>query len=153
MDFKTYLENATKVKLSKNFSLQEVCKSEIAKDRNIDNRIPAKLINNAVLLIENVLQPVRGHFGKPVDIHSFYRCEEVNKIAGGEKTSQHLQGKAADFTISGIKLIDIAKYINESCIFDQLIIETAWLHCSYNHNKNRGQVLKYDGIKYSNYKL
>lgn len=48
-----------------------------------------------------ILEAVRQHFGKPVTINSACRCEKHNKAVGGEPTSQHLYGRAADFTVAG----------------------------------------------------
>jgi len=53
-------------------------------------------------LCENVLQPVREHFGKSVTVNSGYRSPESNAAVGGSKTSDHCKGQAADIEIDGI---------------------------------------------------
>ena len=54
------------MKLSNNFSLKEMVKSKTA-DRKVLIIILVKIhMNNLKLLCENVLQPVRDHFGKVV---------------------------------------------------------------------------------------
>lgn len=49
-------------------------------------------------LIE-VLEDVRGKFGKPVTVHSGYRCDDYNRSVGGAKHSQHKNAKAGDITV------------------------------------------------------
>lgn len=59
-----------------------------------------------------VLQSIRTHFGKAVNINSGFRTAEYNKKkeVGGAAYSQHLYGKAADIRISGVSPKKIAKY-------------------------------------------
>ena len=56
------------------------------------------------------LQQIREHFGKPIKITSGYRCSNHNAAVGGTSTSRHTKGQAADFTISGIAPLEIARY-------------------------------------------
>ena len=56
------------------------------------------------------LQQIRDHFGKPLKITSGYRCSSHNAAVGGVSTSRHTKGQAADFTISGIAPLEIARY-------------------------------------------
>lgn len=57
-----------------------------------------------------VLQKIRSHFGKAVNINSGYRTPTYNKKVGGATYSQHLYGTAADIRINGVKPKDIAAY-------------------------------------------
>lgn len=59
----------------------------------------------------DVLEEVRGHFGKPVLVHSGYRCMKHNKAVGGAVNSQHLYGRAADISIRGVPPTEIAAYL------------------------------------------
>lgn len=99
--------------------------------------------DNIVLLVDNVLQPARNLYGKPIITTSVFRNETVNKAVGGVATSQHLTGQAADIVVNGglpelQKLFDI---IRDNLPYDQLILEQRsgknWIHVSYNHGKNR----------------
>ena len=57
------------------------------------------------------LQRIRDHFGKPLYITSGYRCPKHNAgTANASTTSRHTKGQAADFTISGVKPAEIAKF-------------------------------------------
>ena len=57
-----------------------------------------------------VLEQIRRHFGKPVNINSGYRTEAHNKANGGAAYSQHKYGMAADISIQGVTPGQIAAY-------------------------------------------
>ena len=56
------------MRLSKNFSLKELIKSETATRKNINNNPNEDNIENLQRLCDHVLQPVRDHFAKVVSI-------------------------------------------------------------------------------------
>lgn len=57
-----------------------------------------------------ILQKIRDHFGKPVNINSAYRTPNKNKQVGGAAYSQHLYGTAADISIKGVSPKTVAEY-------------------------------------------
>lgn len=57
-----------------------------------------------------VLQSIRSHFGKAVNIHSGYRTPPYNEHVGGVEGSQHTYGTAADISIKGVSVSDVAAY-------------------------------------------
>ena len=57
-----------------------------------------------------VLQSIRSHFGKAVNIHSGYRTPPYNEKVGGVEDSQHTYGTAADISIKGVSVADVAAY-------------------------------------------
>ena len=57
-----------------------------------------------------VLQSIRSHFGKAVSIHSGYRTPPYNAKVGGVEDSQHTYGTAADISINGVSVADVAAY-------------------------------------------
>lgn len=61
-------------------------------------------------LVEN-LETIREYFDKPLIINSAYRCKEHNDKVGGSPNSQHVKGKAVDFTIKGVKTKDVYSYV------------------------------------------
>ena len=130
------------MKLSKNFTYEELCHSSVAERKGLRNRPKTKeeesvVIENLKALCMEVLQPLRDFLGKPVVISSGYRSEEVNKAVGGVKRSQHLSGEAADIHVENTEqLIVIMHFIMDNCDFDQLIWEknkagAQWVHVSY----------------------
>ena len=110
------------MKLSNNFSLNEMTKSQTATRKGISNNPSEDHMNNLKELCVNVLQRVRDHFGRVVSVSSGYRSPELCEAIGSSKTSQHAKGQAADFEIHGISNADLVKWISENCIFDQMIL-------------------------------
>lgn len=144
------------MKLSKNFSLDELTKSQTALRMGIDNEPTPGDLYNLTQLCDNILQPVREHFSKPVTVSSGYRSVALCEAIGSSAKSQHAKGEAADFEIMGIDNKEVAVWIRDNLDFDQLILEfykdgepsSGWIHCSYSDD-NRGSVLKYDGKNYT----
>ena len=136
------------VRLSKNFTLQEFTKSQTAERKGIDNTPAEAHLENAKILFEKVVQPVRDHFG-PTVINSGYRGPALNEAVGGSSKSQHCKGEAADIECPGTPNYDVAKWIEENLDFDQLILEfytpgipdSGWVHVSYKAEGNRKSVL------------
>lgn len=87
------------MKLTINFTLEEFERSTTAAAHNIDNKIPEKYYGSLYKLA-NMLQKIRDRFGKPIRITSGYRCEKLNNLVKGSKTSQHRFAQAADITSS-----------------------------------------------------
>jgi zinc D-Ala-D-Ala carboxypeptidase len=60
---------------------------------------------------------------------------------GGRFNSQHLEGKAADFIVPSMDLVDVFNLIRQVFQFDQLIFEFGkWIHVSWNGELNRNDV-------------
>lgn len=142
--------------LSKNFSLAEFTKSETAIRKGLDNTPTPEVIENLQKLVDNIVQPVRDHYGKSVKINSGYRAPEVNASVGGSKTSDHCKGQAADIEIAGVANGDLAQYIVDNYKFTQVILEfytkgvpdSGWVHVSYDPANLKCQALtavKQDG--------
>ena len=138
------------MKLSPNFSLNELTKSQTAERKGIDNTPSAEHQENLKSLCTHVLQPVRDHFGQVVSVSSGYRSPELCTAIGSKITSQHARGEAADFEIFGLSNKTLADYIDSELHYDQLILEywkesdpnSGWVHCSFSQGKNRRQYLK-----------
>lgn len=120
------------MQLSKDFSLAELTVSQTAVRRGIDNNPSPAVVDNLEALCANVLQPVRDHFGRPVVVSSGYRSKVLNLAIGGSLTSAHCNGEAADFTVPGVPLWDVAQWIWTNLEYDQLIYEFgSWIHVGY----------------------
>lgn len=128
----------------KYFSIKELAKSETATRLKIDNTPTAEVVDNLTALVDNVLDPLRELYGKPIHISSGYRCPRLNKAVGGVANSQHLTGQAADINQgSHEENRRLFIYLEEYCTFDQLLWENggAWIHVSFRKDgKNRQQV-------------
>jgi zinc D-Ala-D-Ala carboxypeptidase len=137
------------MKLSRNFSLQELTKSETAIRRGIDNTPSDEVISNLTTLCDMVLQKVRNAHGA-VTITSGYRSPELNKAIGGSTTSDHCKGLAADFEVVGFDNKELALWIKDNLVFKQLILEfyeegqpnSGWVHCSFEEGNNKSEVLR-----------
>lgn len=132
--------------MGKYFTINELTKSSTAQRLHINNNPTQEVKDNLNKLIDNVLDPLRELYGKPIIVNSGYRCVKLNKAIGGAKNSQHLVGQASDIrTVQNTKesnkeLFDLIK--NSKLPFDQLINEYDynWVHVSYSP-RNRRQVL------------
>ena len=89
------------MKLSKNFSLDEMTKSQTAIRMGLSNNPSEGEVENLRLLCERVLQPIRDHFYHTVTISSGYRNEILAQKIGSSRNSQHCKGEAADCEIFG----------------------------------------------------
>ena len=138
------------MKLTANFSLNELTKSQTAERKGIDNTPSTEHQENLKKLCENVLQPVRDHFEQVVSVSSGYRSPELCTAIGSKTTSQHAKGEAADFEIFGVSNKTLADYIDSELHYDQLILEywnesdpnSGWVHCSFSEGNNRKQYLR-----------
>ena len=130
----------------KYFTIRELTKSDTAIRYGISNIPNKQQESNLYELVKNILDPLREAYGKPIIVTSGFRCEKLNKIVKGSKTSQHLTGEAVDIRSlkdtreENKKIFDLIKKLNLP--FDQLINEYDydWVHVSYS-DKNRKQIL------------
>jgi hypothetical protein len=61
-----------------------------------------------------LLERIREHFDAPISITSGCRCATHNHLVGGAKNSQHLQGKAADIKVIGVRPEQVAKWLERT---------------------------------------
>lgn len=130
----------------KYFSYSEFFSSNVAEKHQVKN-IPndaqlSQVLGNIKALVLNILDPLRAMIARPIIITSGYRCQRVNELVGGSKTSQHLVGKAADFHVQGYtpqQMDMIYRTIQMYYDFDQLIFYPSKniIHISWNGDKNR----------------
>ena len=139
------------MKLTENFSLNELTKSQTAERKGIDNTPSTEHQENLKSLCEMILQPIRDHFGQVVSVSSGYRSPELCVAIGSSTQSQHAKGEASDFEIFGVSNKELADYIDQNLDYDQLILEywkgeeepnSGWVHCSYTNGSNRKQYLR-----------
>ena len=144
--------------LSAHFLLSELTKSDTALRKGIDNTPDEVAVENLICLCNEILEPVRVHYGIPFIPNSGFRCLELNREIGSSDKSQHVEGKAVDFEIPGIDNKTVALWVKDNCNFDQLILEfyrkgeptSGWVHCSYDVDKSHRKSARiFDGKSWS----
>lgn len=134
-----------RIRLTEHFYLHEFTRSQTAERHGINNMPTAEHLKNIVALCEDVLEPMRAHFGAVVLVSSGYRSRKVNRKVGGSKTSQHCFGEAADFTVVGKTVDEVFNWLAfESGIeYNQVIHEFgSWVHVGYRRGgPNKRQAL------------
>ena len=165
------------MKLSEHFTLGELTKTQyVTKDGNIPSRVAIENLRN---LCENWLEDLRYSYNTlykpvipsvveeseeispcaalsrddtpPLIINSGYRSPEVNRLAGGAATSNHLTGCAVDIHVSGFEqairyasiLLDISDGTKQD--FDELFLEKNsagryWIHFAVRPKSNRRKI-------------
>ena len=94
-------KRSDKLQLSKNFRLDEFkCKC---------GKCDPILVDEELI---KLLQKIRDHFGRSVNVNSGYRCKAHNSSpkVGGDPNSHHVKGMAADIRVEGITPEEVAKY-------------------------------------------
>jgi uncharacterized protein YcbK (DUF882 family) len=94
---------------------------------------------NVKALVENVLDPLREKYGKPIKVNSGYRCPKHNLAVGGATQSQHMKGEAADIAPAGLQvtayglqeLEKLVEIIKQNGKWDQMIVYPTFVHVSW----------------------
>jgi len=143
-------------KLTDHFTLEEVTKSATADRLGIKNIPNADETNSLILVCMAILEPVRKKYKIPFSPNSGFRCQELNKAIGSKPTSQHTKGQAVDIEVPGVSNYDLAAWISETLMYDQIILEhyrlgepnSGWVHVSLKQYDNRQNSLTYNGGRY-----
>ena len=146
------------MRLSPHFRLEEMMRSQTATRMGISNMPSDNEVDNLKALCRNVLEPVRTRYRVAFSPSSGYRSPALNAAIGGSSRSQHCKGEAADFEIPHVSNWQVARWIENNLLFDQLILEhyvdtdpnSGWIHVSYSRGANRMEVLRFDGVQYRN---
>jgi zinc D-Ala-D-Ala carboxypeptidase len=146
------------MRISKNFTLAELTKSNTATRLGISNTPDKEGIHKLRLLATELLQPLRNAVGA-LRVTSGYRSESLNKAITGRSdyVSQHTKCEAVDLQfvkrgkMDNIKIFECL--INSAIEFDQCILEFGgatedkdsdnpdWIHISWKVTGNRRQIL------------
>ena len=131
--------------ISKHITLLEATESATALRMGINN-VPNEVELDAMKYVsENLFEPIREWYNKPIKINSFYRCLALNKAVNGSKTSGHVLGNSIDISggnkAENKKIFDFIK--TSGLNYDQVINEYdyTWVHISLKKDKNRKQIL------------
>ena len=167
------------MKLSEHFTLGELCKTKhVTEDGNIPSHVAIENLKRIcenwledlrysynMLYVHSGVRPQSKVAGdctlapdpgaapeteEAIVINSGYRSPEVNRLAGGAKTSNHLSGCAVDIRCAGKEqmiryasiLVDIADGTKQE--FDELLLEqhgsVCWLHFAVRPKDNRRRI-------------
>lgn len=118
--------------ISFNFYLEEFQRSQMAARMGMPIVIPPEFQPNVERLVDEIMQPLRGYLGRPIQILSGYRPSWLNERVGGAKNSQHLTASACDFVVAGMTVASVCRAVAACGVhFDQLIHEFGeWCHVS-----------------------
>ena len=145
MENTTFISN---LRLTEHFTLGEFTRSITAEGLGIRNEPDWEQIEALRHLCQEVLEPLRQHYGQPIRITSGYRCPALNEAVGGVGNSQHMLGEAADLSVPSEEVArEWFQWIVRHTEFDQLLFEHSrrlrnrWLHisCKPDNNLNRHQ--------------
>lgn len=128
----------------KHFELEEFIASDVAKKMKIDNAPTFEIVDHLSELCENLLEPFREAWGKPISVTSGYRSTKLNSAVGGVSTSAHKLGYGVDIQSGDVN--QLFNYLTEwvkaeGVMFDQIIMETKgstkWVHIGYKNQEGR----------------
>lgn len=130
----------------KYFTIDELTRSSEAKRRGIDNTPPQSATANLKALVENILDPLREMWGKPIKVNSGYRCPKLNAAVGGSSQSSHMSGCAADITTGTQKINSelLELLIGSGLPYTKVIDEQycSWIHITFIKGKPRRENIK-----------
>lgn len=146
----------------KYFTIGELCASDTARIRNIDNSPSKVIVEHLTELTDKLLDPLREAWGSGIKVSSGYRSDALNKAIGGSTTSAHSFGYAADLLPMNGQMDKFKAFVKnwlKDKKFDQYINEfsgkSEWVHVGIKNRKGeqRKQYLMYKNGKYSYIKL
>lgn len=120
------------MRVSPNFTLSEFAVSEYATRKGITFEVPPQFVTHVEELCETVLEPLRAALGRPIVVLSGYRPSWLNTAVGGSRTSDHLEARAADIVVPGVRPIDVCTKADDLELpYKQVIHEFGrWTHIS-----------------------
>lgn len=123
------------MKLSPNFTVQEFLRSDLAARAGREIIADDRIAENLRRLCVEVIEPIRTHLGdRVITVFSGYRPDWLNKLAGGARTSEHMDGRAVDFIVQGFTPLQVSRAvlpILSRLPINQLIFEFGqWTHVS-----------------------
>ena len=134
----------------KYFTITELCRSDTAIEKGIDNTAPPQVRVNLSILVNNLLDPLREAWRSPIKVTSGFRCGVLNRAVGGASTSAHLYGYAADVVPMNGNMSEFKEFVTrwaQGKKFDQILLEKdskgrEWVHIGYKNGKGlqRGQL-------------
>jgi len=126
------------MQLSKNFSLQELLRSNKALELDIENKPNAQQLINLVYTAQ-MLESIRAEVDAPVYVTSGFRTKALNDVISKSTTSLHMQGLAADIYVKNMTATTLFGLIKSSSVnYSRMILEFpksktgGWVHIESN---------------------
>lgn len=127
-------------RLSENFTLEELIRSQTAYSRGIVEQYVEKqdVLDNLKFLCTKILQPIRDHLNEPIIVTSGYRHQKTNTAVCGAFNSLHLYGLAADIRYPK----QYQKFLDFMCTidFDYIELCTGYIHIQIREMGNARRV-------------
>jgi len=115
--------------MSKLYTIQDLEHSETALRMKINNKIPPKLLPNALLTLTTLNFIATSGPVKKFILSSGFRCPQVNGLVNGSETSDHMQALAMDIvTYTREDKCKLIQFILQKVNYDQIILESSWIH-------------------------
>lgn len=130
-------------RLTEHFTLEELCVSQVAARKGLDNTPNAKQAAN-LLRVAQILETIRALVNRPLVVSSGFRSKAVNELVGGAANSAHTNGLAADIICPAFgSPLDLARAVAQAKLpYDQLIHEFGrWVHIGLSDSTPRRQAL------------
>ena len=127
--------------ISPHFSLSEfgLPEAKAARHGCEPAEYPPEWVEARLAPLVRALEVIRAEFGgKPVRVLSGYRPLPYNRALGSEDTSQHVQGRAADFQIAGVAPGLIYRRVLELHQLGRIEIGGIGVYDDFNHIDVRG---------------
>ena len=150
------LEKISKsTRLSKNYVLGDLIKSDTANKRGITNVPTQREFEKLKIFANSVLEPINTLISDVLIVNSSFRSDPVNASVGGVINSQHRAAEAADVRVNtsdpNLLYSIYETIIGSNILYDQIIYESKgssikqrWIHISYKTDepvKNRKEKL------------
>jgi len=128
-------------KFSEYFRLEEFLESSVAKQKSILNSPSWEVVENLKELAA-FLDDMREAWGSGINVSSGFRCDALNEAVGGQPTSLHKKGLAADLQPANGDFEAFKKFVVDYLkdkMFDEAIIESnkkgdKWVHFQLRSN-------------------
>ncbi|MFK4785597.1 D-Ala-D-Ala carboxypeptidase family metallohydrolase [Fusobacterium sp. MFO224] len=127
-------------KISRNFTFCEATYSRRGKFFHLNN-YPNKREYKNIIYIARRMEDIRRIVGEEIQVNSWYRSGNINRLVGGSRHSAHRKGLAVDFTVRGRGSLNraLVQIKRSGYSFDQIYYhsKTNYIHISFKLNRRQ----------------
>lgn len=137
--------------LTKNFSFFELTRTDHAEYQERNRDLTEEQVGK-LLTLAHFMEFIRMIIGRPIIVHSGYRCPELNTAVGSLSASQHVLAEACDFHAEDLtpeEAFNLIVFEAPFLVFGQLALEDRygkiWVHISVKGNRppeKCGQIMR-----------